>query len=129
MDHNFYILSLGPYISTSITKGIETKYINHGDKSSNSEYYLPCIIIYQVPQHKSLNLMDKPYVYSRSKLNDISQNNNNNNLKYTKPYEKNIIPNKIFIRIINVCTIRLHHETKSHLYYMILKILRWHAFS
>ena len=65
----------------------KTKYINNGDMSSYSEYYLPCITIYQVLQHKPLNLMNKPYVYSRFKLNDISQNNNNN-LKCTKPYEK-----------------------------------------
>ena len=65
----------------------ETIYKNHGDRSSYSEQYLPCITIYQVPQHKPLNLMNKPYVYLRSKLNDISQNNNNN-LKCTKPYEK-----------------------------------------
>ena len=55
----------------------KTKYINHGDRSSYSEYYFPYIIIYQVLQHKLLNLMNKPYVYSRFKLNDISQNNNN----------------------------------------------------
>ena len=65
----------------------KTKYINHGYRSSYSEYYLLCITIYQVLEHKPLNLMNKPYVYSRSKLNDISQNNNNN-LKCTKPYKK-----------------------------------------
>ena len=31
--------------------------------------------IFHVPQYiKSLNLMNKPYVYSRSKSNDFSQN-------------------------------------------------------
>ena len=85
MDQHSYILPLGPYCLTSIKK--ETKYINHGDRPSYSECYLQCITIYQVSQYKPLNLMNKPYVYSRSKLNDISQNNNNN-LKCTKSYEK-----------------------------------------
>ena len=42
---------------------------------------------FKIPQHKPINLMNEPYVYSRSKLNDISQNNNNN-LKCTKPDKK-----------------------------------------
>ena len=65
----------------------KTKYINHGDRSFYSECYLSCITVYQVLQHKPLNIMNKSYVYSRSKLNNISQNKNNN-LKCTKPYEK-----------------------------------------
>jgi len=51
----------------------ETKYKDHGDKSSKSEYYLVCITIYQVSHQRLLTIMNKPYVYSRS--NEISQNN------------------------------------------------------
>lgn len=64
--------------------------MNHGDRSSNSEYYLPRITIYQVSQYHPFNLMNlyqklnEPYVYSRSNLNDISQNKQ----MCTKIYEK-----------------------------------------
>jgi len=57
----------------AIVKSVqETKYKDHGDRSSKSEYYLPCIAIYQVSHQRLLTIMNKPYVYSGS--NKISQN-------------------------------------------------------
>ena len=50
----------------------ETKYKDHGDTFSKSEFYLSCITIYQVSHQRLLTIMSTPYVYSRS--NEISQN-------------------------------------------------------
>ena len=45
--------------------------MNHGDRSSKDEYYLPCIAIYMSLSITTFNSMNKPYVYFRSKLDDI----------------------------------------------------------
>jgi hypothetical protein len=45
--------------------------MNHGDRSSNDEYYLPCITMYLFLNNF---LMNKPYVYSWSNTNEFSRN-------------------------------------------------------
>jgi hypothetical protein len=73
---------------------LSNKYMNHGDRSSNDEYYLPCITMYLFLKYYNLCgnnfLMNKPYVYSWSNTDEFSQNSHQ--------YEKNIRIIKNFIK-------------------------------
>ena len=55
---------------------LSNKYMNHGDRSSNDKYYLPCITMYLFLKYYNLCgnnfLMNKPYVYSWSNTNEFS---------------------------------------------------------
>jgi hypothetical protein len=57
---------------------LSNKYMDHGDRSSNDEYYLPCIAMYLFLKYYNLCgnnfLMNKSYVYSWSNTDEFSQN-------------------------------------------------------
>ena len=74
--------------------------------------------------------MNKLYVYSWSKHNDIPQNKQICiQLKgEISKLNKSFIQEQVYTMTL-IYTMTLHHGTKSHSRYMILETFWWHAFS